>query len=242
MDESGDVLTEAKPARRCWRRRLLVSLVVIVLLAAFMGGGALLGARHEDQHWKPRYDVAVVAVAHWKSDSHTKGAESDTWQKSSRMWEASSQTYEGQSQKFAGQLHDLQAKITTSVGDLNNPRFVLWNSCGAGGPFAGCSLAPGFEYVGGVPDTFTYLVNFTSTVPVTVWIMSTSNFVCWETHLCAWTAVGWENRTALANGIFRAAEGCAGYIAVFFSSRAGTLYPDVRVTRRPAAHATGVCK
>jgi hypothetical protein len=236
MDQSGgELLTGPKPAHRRWRKRLLVTLIAIIALAASTWVGAFLGVRHEDRHWTPRYDVAVAEVAHWKRDSHTKAMESETWQKSSRTWQASSQKYEGQ-------LNDLQSKIETSVGDLKNPRFVLWNSCGAGGPFAGCSLSPGNEYVGGVPDTFTYIVNFTSTVPVTVWIMSTSNFVCWETHLCAWTAVGWENRTSLTNGIFHAAEGCAGYIAVFFSTQFGTLYPDVRVTRRPASHSTGVCK
>jgi hypothetical protein len=235
VDEPGEVPTETKPARRRWRKRLLVSFAMIVVLAAVTGVGAFLGARNEDHHWIPRYDIAVAEVAHWKSDSHTKAVEAETSQESSRKWQASSDMYQGQ-------LESLQAKIKTSVGNLSNPRFVLWNSCGAGGAFAGCSLTPGHEYVGGVPDTFTYIVNFTSTVPVTIWIMSTSNFVCWETRLCAWTAVGWEDRTVLSNGIFHAAEGCAGYIAVFFSTQFGTLYPDVRVTRRPATHSTGVCK
>ncbi len=143
---------------------------------------------------------------------------------------------------YFGQLQDLQAKVTASVGDLSNPRFVLWNSCGTGGPATGCALKPGFEFIGGVPDTFTYFVNFRSTVPVTVWIMSASNFICWETHNCAWAAVGWQNRTNLQNGVFHEAEGCAGYFAVFFSAQAGTLYPDVRITRKPAAHSTGACR
>jgi hypothetical protein len=219
---------EGKPARPRWKKRLFIALVAIVVLAAGASLGALLGAQHEDHHWAPLYNQAVTEVAHWKSDSQT-------WHKTSQGYLQSSQTYQGQ-------LQDLQAKIGASVGDLNNPSFVLWNSCGAGGPAAGCSLTPGYEYIAGVPDTFTYFVNFRSTVPVTVWIMSSSNFVCWETHLCAWKAVGWQNQTDLQNGVFHTAEGCAGYFAVFFSAQSGTLYPDVRITRHPAAHPTGVCR
>jgi hypothetical protein len=85
-------------------------------------------------------------------------------------------------------------------------------------------------------------VNFRSTVPVTVWIMDSSNFVCWETHLCAWRAWGWKNYRNVRGGVFHLAEGCAGYIAVWFSTKAGILYPDVRVTHHPAAHLTGVCR
>jgi hypothetical protein len=138
------------------------------------------------------------------------------------------------------ELQNLRSKIKSSVGNIERPHFVLWNSCGAADPGAGCSLTPGYEYVGGVPDTFTYFVKFHSTVPVTVWIMSPSNFVCWETHTCPWHGVGWESRTHV-NGVFHDAEGCAGYISVFVSDEAGTLYPKVSITRNPAAEPTGVC-
>jgi len=126
------------------------------------------------------------------------------------------------------------------VGELDHPHFVLWNSCGS---FAdGCPLAPGKEYVGGVPDTFTYEVNFHATVPVTVRIMSTDEFVCWETKLCSAHWWGWEDRTSLMGGVFYDAEGCAGYLAVFSSDQYGTLFPDVRVTRNPASESSGVCR
>jgi hypothetical protein len=137
-------------------------------------------------------------------------------------------------------LDDLQKRVANSVGSLDNPHFVLWNSCSALAP--GCQLAPGHEYVGGVPDTFTYNVSFRSTVPVTVWIMTTSNFVCWETGTCPWHAWGREKRTSLNGGEFHEAEGCAGYLAVFFSEQSGTLYPNVSIDRHPAAHATGACR
>jgi hypothetical protein len=138
------------------------------------------------------------------------------------------------------ELTSLRDQISSSVGDLNNPRFVLWNSCGA--DTDGCPLKPGFEYVGGVPDTFTYYVNFRATVPVTVRIMSTEDFVCRESGACSANSVGWDDQTSLANGVFHDAEGCAGYLAVFTSDEHGTLYPDIRITRNPAPAPTGTCR
>jgi len=187
-----------------------------------------VGVRHEQAHWRPLYSGAVAQVARWKSESE--------------RWQESSEQFQERSQQINAQLQDLQGKVESSVGDLKNPRFTLWNSCGAGGPSAGCLLIPGYEYVGGVPDTFTYFVSFRSTVPVTVYIMSAHDFVCWETKNCAWRWVGWTNQTELQNGVFHQAEGCAGYFAVFFSAQAGTLYPNVRITRNPASHSTGTCQ
>ena len=111
---------------------------------------------------------------------------------------------------------------------------------GSKGPNAGCPLRPGHEYIGGVPDTFTYRLKFRATVPVTVRIVSAENFVCLETRRCAWHGLSFENRMKL-DQFFHDAEGCAGYFAVFTSERAGTLYPDVWVTRHPALAPTGVC-
>lgn len=209
-----------RPGKSRWRRRLPVVFAAIVSLVASTGAGAFLGARHEDNHWTPLYNGAVREVAHSKSDSLK-------WQQST--------------ERYHGQLQDLQTKITASVGDLTNPHFVLWNSCGAAGPAAGCPLTPGYEYVGGAPDTFTYYVSFRSTVPVTVRIMTTHDYVCWKTGYCAAHWVGWQDLTSLHNGVFHDAEGCAGYLAVFTSKQAGTLYPDVSITRNPAPEATGAC-
>lgn len=206
----------ARPRRR---RRLLVIFAVIVSLVACTGAGAFLGVRHEENHWRPLYDRAVTEAAHWKADSE--------------KWQA-------QTQDLQEQLQDLQKRVTASVGNLNKPHFVLWNTCGAG-PAAGCPLGPGREYVVGVPDTFTYFVSFRSTVPVTVWIMSAPNFICRETGKCPWHGWGWRNRTRLNGGVFHDAEGCAGYLAVFFSDQAGILYPDVSITRNPSPQSTGAC-
>ena len=214
LEETRQLASSADPsARPRRRRRLLVLFAVIVSLAAATAAGALLGVRYERNRWRPLYDRAATEAAHWKSDSG----------------------------KWQAQLQDLQTNVRASVGNLDKPHFVLWNSCGAGGPDAGCPIRPGQPYVGGVPDTFTYFVSFRSTVPVTLGFMTPSEFVCWETRNCAWHWWGWHNRTHLNGGVFHDAEGCAGYLAVFWSNQAGTLYPKVSITRNPAPHPTGAC-
>jgi len=208
-----------KPARIHRRRGLLIIFVAIICLTVGTSAGVFLGVRHGDNHWRPLYNRAVTDVAHWKSDSENQQAQTQALQK---------------------QLQDLQERVTASVGNLNKPHFVLWNTCGAG-PAAGCPLRPGQEYVIGVPDTFTYFLRFRSTVPVTVRIMTTHDYVCWKSNYCSSHWVWWQDRTSLKNGVFHAAEGCGGYVSVFTSEQAGTLYPDVSITRNPSLQSTGAC-
>jgi hypothetical protein len=145
-----------------------------------------------------------------------------------------------QLQKTDAELTALRAKIKRSIGNLDRPEFTLWNSCGTA-PDAGCPLRSGQHYVGGIPDTFTYEVNFRATVPVATYIFSTSDYVCWETGRCAYTYVWWDARTELTGAVFHDAEGCASYISVFVPQGNGTFYPKVRAIRNPAPHPTGVC-
>jgi hypothetical protein len=168
---------------------------------------------------KATSDDLTSQVSHWQSDAHH-------WKVTTRYWQA--------------ELHMMQDRINQSVGDLDRPSFSLWNSCGDGGPKAGCELTPGHEYVGGLPDTFTYILKFHATVPVTVHILSVHDFACFQLHACSWHGQTWEKRTSL-RAVLHEAEGCAGYLAVFTSERAGRLYPDVWVTRNSATHPTGVC-
>ena len=211
---------EADPqAAARWPRVLLIVLAAIVLVAGGLTAGVFLGIRSERERWQPLYQAAVHNTLHWKADS-------ERWQQRSR--------------RVQGELSNLQSDVSSAVGDLNAPHFVLWNSCGSDGPDAGCPLVPGREYIGGVPDTFTYDLSFHSTVPVTVWILDSDAFVCRETGACAVDGLVWRDRTNL-DAVFHGAEGCAGYIAVFEASQAGTLYPNVAVTRNPAPEPTGVC-
>jgi len=167
---------EAKSEVSNTRRRRL-PIIVALLVALIVGAvtGAAIGIRHEDSHWTPMYDQAVADY---------QGATAEVEQ-----WKTASQQARQTSERYQGRLEVLQKRVSSSVGDLNNPHFVLWNSCGAG-PLAGCALQPGNEFVGGVPDTFTYNVSFRSTVPVAVRIMSAHDFVCWETGNCYSTISG----------------------------------------------------
>src|SRR5207248_3178343 len=79
--------------------------------------GTFLGAQRAASHWRPLYTGAVATAARWKSET--------------REWQQSSRTYQGMLDDVQSQMRDLQAKISSTVGDLNNPRFTLWNSCGA---------------------------------------------------------------------------------------------------------------
>lgn len=145
-----------------------------------------------------------------------------------------------QSGKYERRLERLTELVRGTVGDLDAPHFGLWNACRIR---AGCRLTPGSYYVGGVPDTFTYHISFRSTVPVDFMIMSTRQFVCWDTGLCdTGTFVGWRDTRRVDASDFHLAEGCAGYLAVITSKQAGIFYPDISVTYDPAPRSTGVCR
>jgi hypothetical protein len=211
-------VTDVPPRRPRWGLRILAGFSVFLLVAGAATAGAYFGIRQERDHWQPLYRGAVRNVAHWRS-------ESTRWQL--------------KSQRFQDLFQTLQEDVSSSVGDLNSPHFLLWNDCGDG-PDAGCALTPGQEWIGGVPDTFTYNLRFHADVPVTVWIYSSQNFVCHETRQCPANGIVWRDRTEL-DAVFHSAEGCASYIAVWSSTQPGTLYPSVSVTRNPAPNPTGVC-
>jgi hypothetical protein len=209
---------DAPRRRPRWALRILTGVFVLLLVSGAATAGAYLGIQRTRDHWRPLYRGAVRDVAQWKADS--------------TRWQLKSQRYQGL-------FEDLQTEVSSSVGNLDSPHFILWNDCGDG-PGAGCALTPGREWIGGVPDTFTYNLRFHSDVPVTVWIYTTQNFVCHETGQCPANGIVYRDHTQL-NVIFHGAEGCAGYIAVWSSTQPGTLYPNVAVTRNPAPHPTGVC-
>jgi len=223
----------AAPRRSPWGGRIAVLLAVLLVTAVAGAAGGYVGARVARQSWETRYRQAVTDTDQWK-------AQASRWRRSSQGFQERSDTYQQQSRAYQTKLENLEDAVDSAVGDLDHPNFSLWNACDPDA--SGCELLPGHEYVGGVPDTFTYHVSFRATVPVTVWILDVNDFVCWETRTCEWhAAAGWEDRTSLDNAVFHDAEGCAGYMAVFVSDEAGTLYPDVRVTRNPAPQSTGSC-
>ncbi|HEY7281151.1 MAG TPA: hypothetical protein VID47_06095 [Actinomycetota bacterium] len=203
----------------------MVAWMVAIVLAA-VGVGAFVTESRSVNQAKAQAGAAIVAV---------RRAHATIGSLESRV-----AALQARADRAAAQISSLLGQIHSSVGDLHSPRFVLWDTCD--GSTHGCPLTPGWVYVGGVPDTFTYHVNFHSTVPVTVRIMSTGDYVCWSTGTCQAHWVGWDNRTKLTNGVFHDAEGCAAYLAVFTADQYGTFYPDIRITRNPAQIGTGVCR
>ncbi len=107
-------------------------------------------------------------------------------------------------------------------------------------------MYPGNWRVGGVPDTFDYNVSFTSTLPVAVYIVTFSQYVqfanCNGLISCvtgSYTQYG--PTTNLQGSVFRLAEGCSAYVAVYKSNATGVINPNVSVTYNPASTITGAC-
>jgi hypothetical protein len=140
----------------------------------------------------------------------------------------------------------LQVTNSALTSEAAHPTLRIWNVAQT---ISGSSA----YLVGGVPDTFTYKVSFTSTAPVAVNIMTTAEFVSaidcvrlgyGTSHYCM-THAGtswWSDRTSLTNGMFSDAEGCAGYLAVWTAASPATVTPDVSITYNPASAATGACR
>ena len=200
--------------------------------------------------WMVAITLAAVGIGAFVTESRSVDRESAQAQAATAAFrnahatigslESRIATVQARANDAVAKINSLRDQVTSSVGNLDNPRFVLWDTCD--GTTHGCPLTPGWVYVGGVPDTFTYYVNFHSTVPVTVRIMSTGDYVCWSTGRCQAHWVGWDRRTSLSGGVFHDAEGCAGYLAVFTADQYGTFYPDIRITRNSSPVGTGVCR
>src|SRR3989442_7851544 len=142
---------------------------------------------------------------------------------------------------LASQNLALQNQVQKLKIQNANPTLLMWNSCG--GP---CNMSLGNWRVGGVPDTFDFNVSFTSTVPITVYILTFSQYVqfanCTGQISCVtlpYTQYG--PTTSLSGSVFKLAEGCAGYVSVFQSITPGVIYPNVSITYNPTPTVTGVC-
>jgi len=105
-----------------------------------------------------------------------------------------------------------------------------------------------------VPDTFTYHLKLTSSGPMSVSILSTSQFK--DAILCVYNGRGNTNWCMHHSGNsqgagfigvtkvdydFTLAQGCAAYLAVITAAGPVTVTPDVSVTYNPASSATGSC-
>jgi hypothetical protein len=138
-----------------------------------------------------------------------------------------------------------QAQVDNLSAELKHPTLSIWN--------VPMQLHNSTEYISStVPDTFTYHLKLTSSGPMSVSILSTTQFkdavLCvnngrgvtnWCMHHSG-SVVGFLSVTSV-NYDFTLAEGCAAYLAVITSDRSITVTPDVSATYNPAAAATGSC-
>lgn len=148
---------------------------------------------------------------------------------------------QSQFRDLAAQNMDLQNQIAKLKIQNANPTLTMWNSCG--GP---CDMTPGNWRVGGVPDTFDYNISFTSNVPVTVYIVTFSQYVqfsnCTGQISCVTGSYTQYGPTmSLPGSVFTLSDGCASYVSIYQTTMAGVIYPNVSLRYNPSPTPTGVC-
>jgi hypothetical protein len=134
----------------------------------------------------------------------------------------------------------------SSTPPPNDPSWiVLWNSCG--GSVNSCPMNSTGWREGGVPDTFDYSVSFDSTIPVTVYFLTLPQYM--QFSYCSgkiFCVSGSYNQTrpsvSVQNFVFKLAEGCADYVAIYQSSANGNMSPNIRIARNPYSAPTGICR
>lgn len=135
-------------------------------------------------------------------------------------------------------------QLSKARADLQHPTLTIWDSPQQIG-------GPNDWLLGNIPDTFTFHLHVTSTGPMSVSILTLSNYVsatgCMDqggsANYClhhSGSVVGWLNRTSIDYD-FHLAEGCAGYISVFTAATKVTVRPNVSVTYNPSSKSTGAC-
>ena len=169
-----------------------------------------------------------------------------------RSLQTRNESLNGRNQNLNDQLTKTQANLTATLGELAttkaqlaHPQLVLWN--------VPQTLPDSSAYLaGGIPDTFTYHLEATSTGPMSVSILTLEEWskamACvtngggvtnWCMHHSG-VVMSWLNVTSVKYD-FHLAEGCADYVAVFTAGSKVTVTPNVSVTYNPAANATGSC-
>jgi hypothetical protein len=143
------------------------------------------------------------------------------------------------------QLTASQAQVDSLSAELKHPTLGIWN--------VPVQLHNSTEYLSStVPDTFTYHLKLSSSGPMSVSILSTTQFK--DAIICVYSGRGNTNwcmhHSGAVHGFlgvtsvnydFILAEGCAAYLVVITSDQAVTVTPDVSATYNPAATATGSC-
>jgi hypothetical protein len=169
-----------------------------------------------------------------------------------RALNSKNQSLTGRTQNLEDQLTVLQGKLTASQAQVDNlsaelkhPTLGVWN--------VPQTIHNGNEFLSAtVPDTFTYHLKLKSSGPMSVSILSTSQFK--DAILCVNNRVGNTNWCMHHQGAsygalgvtsvdyeFTLATGCAAYLTVITAASQVTITPDVSVTYNPASGPTGSC-
>lgn len=122
---------------------------------------------------------------------------------------------------------------------------TIWNACGAS-PSQGCSMTANGWREGTIPDTYDYYVYFTSNVSITVYFLTLGQFVQYtvcngDISCVAGSYDSLPATTSQSTTVFRLAEGCGDYVAVYVASASGIMKPIVSVDQNPASSPTGYC-
>ena len=122
---------------------------------------------------------------------------------------------------------------------------TIWNACGAS-PSQGCSMSANGWREGTIPDTYDYYVYFTSNVSITVYFLTLGQFVQYRVCNGDVTCLSGSYdslppTTSQQTTVFRLAEGCGDYVAIYVASATGIMKPIVSVDYNPAPSPTGYC-
>lgn len=122
---------------------------------------------------------------------------------------------------------------------------TIWNACGASAS-QGCSMTANGWREGTIPDTYDYYVYFTSNVSITVYFLTLGQFV--QFRVCngdvGCVSGSYDSlpaTTTQQTTVFRLAEGCGDYVAIYVASASGIMRPVVSVDQNPAPSPTGYC-
>ena len=169
-----------------------------------------------------------------------------------RSLNTANESLTGRNQILQDQLKTTQTNLTATLGELaqtkaelEHPHLTIWN---VSQPLKGST----WYLAGGIPDTFTYHLEATSTGPMSVSILTLEQWAkaieCVDngigtTNYCmhhSGAIASWLGVTSV-NYDFHLAEGCADYVSVFTSASSITVRPNVSVTYNPSTSATGAC-
>jgi hypothetical protein len=174
------------------------------------------------------------------------------YQKAAGSLTSQNESLTGRNQNLGDQLTTTQTNLTATLGQLatakaqlEHPHLTIWN-------VAQTIKGSTYYLAGGIPDTFTYHLQATSTGPMSISILTLQDWSkaieCvdagrGETNYCMHHSGGyksWFNVTSISYD-FHLAEGCADYMAVFTSAGTVKVTPNVSVTYNPAPKPTGAC-